>query len=193
MKRRPGGPLALRTAKACGPVPPTLGSSLPCDHAGGRRRLKSPVLRGERAIGRKPSRRERRCFGVPVAFLSACAAGAIRASGAPCALDIQEGDDWVKLGQIMPRERGGIRLTISKVSAAVPSILNGGGRLPLQSVPCGYGSLRSQGRQRRLTPPPIVIKHNYSGQDIKSPWETPPAPRLRDQPRCSRSRSRARC
>ncbi len=38
----------------------------------GRRRLTSPVLRGERAICRKPSRRERRCFGVPVAFLSAC-------------------------------------------------------------------------------------------------------------------------
>jgi len=56
VKRRPGGPLALRTAKACGPVPPTLGSSLPCDHAGGRRRLKSPVLRGERAIGRKHHR-----------------------------------------------------------------------------------------------------------------------------------------
>ena len=46
----------MRTAKACGPVPPTLGST-PGQKPGGRR-LESPVLRGERAISRKPLRRE---------------------------------------------------------------------------------------------------------------------------------------
>jgi hypothetical protein len=50
--------MRVRTAKACGPVPPTLGST-PGQKPGGRR-LKSPVLRGERAISRKPLRREGR-------------------------------------------------------------------------------------------------------------------------------------
>ena len=37
---------AVRTAKSCGPVPPTLGSSLPV-MPGRRWRLASPVLQGE--------------------------------------------------------------------------------------------------------------------------------------------------
>ena len=55
-----------RTAKACGPVPPTLGST-PGQKPGGRR-LESPVLRGERAISRKtiaqgrPGRLGRTCM-----------------------------------------------------------------------------------------------------------------------------------
>src|SRR5581483_90586 len=57
------------------------------DDSCGRRGLKSPAPRGERAISRKPLRRECRCFGVPAAF-SFCmrAAGATGASGAPCTL-----------------------------------------------------------------------------------------------------------
>jgi hypothetical protein len=69
---------STRTAKACGRGPPTLGSSLRtiC----GRRRLTSPVLRRERAISRKPLRRECRSdFGVPVlasrAFFLFCTQG----------------------------------------------------------------------------------------------------------------------
>jgi hypothetical protein len=66
-------------AKACGPGTPMLVSRTTG--------TKSPAPRGERAISRKPLRRECRCFGVPAAF-SFCmrAAGATGASGAPCAL-----------------------------------------------------------------------------------------------------------
>jgi hypothetical protein len=54
-----GAPTKTRhgRAKARGPDPPTLGSSLARRFAG-RRWLQSPVHRGERAISRKPSRRE---------------------------------------------------------------------------------------------------------------------------------------
>jgi len=117
VKRRPGGPLALRTAKACGPVPPTLGSSLPCDHAGGRRRLKSPVLRGERAIGRKHHRagnaglsrlpcccrREQSAL-----FFARRARGCGQHPAFPAPSGFFGGTTDAKPGRIMPRECGGV-------------------------------------------------------------------------------------
>jgi len=64
-----------------------------CETFAGRRRLTSPVLRGERAISRKPSCRECRSdFGVPVvniacvSFYSARKAVGAAGTGIPCAL-----------------------------------------------------------------------------------------------------------
>jgi hypothetical protein len=60
-----------RTAKSCGPVPPTLGSSLQVVTCR-RRWQKSPVT-GEHVISRKPSRREcRSVFGEPVVIMLVC-------------------------------------------------------------------------------------------------------------------------
>ena len=56
-------------AKACGPDPPTLGSSLCQDVSQRRRWLQSPVHRGERAISRKPSRGECRMFWLNLWYL----------------------------------------------------------------------------------------------------------------------------
>src|SRR5690349_25171087 len=50
-----------RTVKPCGPVPPTLGSILG-SRAPGRRRLTSPVLRGDRGAAVQPLRGECRTF-----------------------------------------------------------------------------------------------------------------------------------
>jgi hypothetical protein len=50
-----------RTVKPCGPVPPTLGTSS-LRYQNGRRRLTSPVLRGERGAAVKPLRRECRAI-----------------------------------------------------------------------------------------------------------------------------------
>jgi hypothetical protein len=64
--------LLKRTAKACGPVPPMLGSSLKAK-AFARRRQPKPGLRGERAISRStivqgmPD-----CFGGPVVTILVC-------------------------------------------------------------------------------------------------------------------------
>ena len=35
-----------------------------------------------------------------------------------------------------------------------------------------------------LTPPEFVIKYNYSGQEAKSPWETPSPPQAAGNPSC---------
>ena len=79
-------------AKACGPDPPMLGSSLPM-MIGRRRWLEKPGHRGERAISRKPLRREcrnvrRTCTTCVRMHLPFCTqgCGCVSASGIPCAL-----------------------------------------------------------------------------------------------------------
>jgi hypothetical protein len=89
---------SMRTAKPCGPVPPTLGSS-PRDDCRGRRRLTSPVLRGDH--GATVNTIAQGVPAVPAAlwFLACakctflCTQGSrVRpASGAPCALLVEEG------------------------------------------------------------------------------------------------------
>src|SRR5215468_4820692 len=98
-----------RTAKARGPDLPTLRSSW---RKNCRRRwwLKSPAHQGERAISRKPSRREcrivrRTCGDLLACFLPLHARLRVRPTpGIPCALSEFEGDANAKLGQIVPRE-----------------------------------------------------------------------------------------
>src|ERR1700759_1445977 len=58
--------LRKRTVKPCGPVPPTLGSSC-AKRSAKRRRLTSPVLRGDHGAAVNPLRREcRTCSAFPV-------------------------------------------------------------------------------------------------------------------------------
>src|SRR5690348_12395770 len=109
-----------RTAKARGPDSPTLESSsqvamsaltgfdTPC----GRWWLKSPAHQGERAISRKPSRRECRTVRRTCGDLLACflpfarkAAGATNTRHSLRPLNF-EGEAIAKLGHFMPRERG---------------------------------------------------------------------------------------
>ena len=71
----------MRTAKACGPDLPTLGSSLARRFAR-RRWLSSPVHRGERAISRKPLCRECRMFRLTCSFELVCFFTAHEAMGA---------------------------------------------------------------------------------------------------------------
>src|ERR1700742_4136099 len=117
MRWTPWGPpdewLTWRTAKSCGPDPPTLGSSFAGRFAE-RRWLSSPVHRGERGAAVNTIAR-----GMPVVpaepVLLACVMRTLfctqgsrvrPASGIPCALLIFEGDDDASLGQFMPRECG---------------------------------------------------------------------------------------
>ena len=84
----------VRTAKACGPVPPTLGSSLfemrfrPCGRNAEIERAteaRKPGLRGERAISRKPLRREGRSCRLPCTVLWAFSFQPTRPAGAASA------------------------------------------------------------------------------------------------------------
>jgi hypothetical protein len=96
---------SVRTAKACGPDLPTLGSS----PAGRFRRATEaikPGLRGERAISGKPSRREcrnvrRTCRDLRACIPSFCTqgCGCVSASGIPCALFTSRADDDAELGR----------------------------------------------------------------------------------------------
>jgi hypothetical protein len=78
---------------------------------GRRRRLTSPVLRGERGAAVKPLRRECRSdFGVPVLacvrlFVLHARQWVRRAPGIPCALCFEGDNDRQKLGHFMPRQR----------------------------------------------------------------------------------------
>ena len=75
-----------RTVKPCGPVPPTLGTSL-AKRFERRRGLTSPVPRGERGAAVRPLRRECRSdFGVPVLACARLFCFARKAVGATCTL-----------------------------------------------------------------------------------------------------------
>src|SRR5579859_5705098 len=91
-----------RTAKSCGPDPPTLGSSLRVTSSQITVANKPGTPRRPR-ISRKPSRRECRLIWLPCCCLRAqvhflCTQGTrVRpAPGIPCALSDFEGDDWRK-------------------------------------------------------------------------------------------------
>jgi hypothetical protein len=130
-----------RTAKARGPDPPTLGSSR---RESFRRRwwLKSPAHQGERAISRKPSRREcrivrRTCGDLLACFFLLHARLRVRPTpGIPCALSDFEGDAIAKLGQNLPRECG--RVSLSSLRGANGSARTRGpmtGSATKQSMP----------------------------------------------------------
>ena len=104
-------------AKACGPDPPMLGSSLPM-MIGRRRWLEKPGHRGERAISRKPLRREcrnvrRTCTTCVRMHLPFCTqgCGCVSASGkiSPAPSLIKEGHATNQNpGAIAPRDRGSL-------------------------------------------------------------------------------------
>ncbi len=95
----------MRTAKACGPDPPTLGSSF-FEMIEKATEANKPGLRGEHAISRKPLRRECRAIAACLTtcghfFFSAhedCGCG--RAPGAPCALSFQRDTHDASLGRV---------------------------------------------------------------------------------------------
>src|SRR5580704_16972340 len=112
----------MRTAKACGPDLPTLGSSLARRFAG-RRWLSSPVHRGERAISRKTiAQGKAGCPVEPVVLTRVLSTMHTRlrvqaAPGLPCALWLHEGNDHANLGRI------GVAGRFSHVRSAVSGIL----------------------------------------------------------------------
>ena len=98
--RCPTKACGARTAKACGPVPPTLGST-PGQKPGGRR-LESPVLRGERAISCKtiaqgrPGRPGRTCMLVCVFLFCTRDRGCGQHPAFPAPSSLPEGRDSSK-------------------------------------------------------------------------------------------------
>jgi hypothetical protein len=102
-----------RTAKACGPDLPTLGSSFARRFAT-RRGLSSPAPRGERAISRKPLAQgmpgmfRRTCGDCRLLFLLQAGRGCDRCTGIPCALLTRGTMMMHHSGMFVPRECGAV-------------------------------------------------------------------------------------
>jgi hypothetical protein len=114
-----------RTVKPCGPVPPTLGSSC-AEQSAQRRRLESPVLRGERGAAVKPLRRECRMFRLTCTdlwapFLFSPRGLRVRpAPGIPCALYLRRDENEASPGRKLRRGNAEVCLKLHRHSGARP-------------------------------------------------------------------------